>query len=74
MMEMLEQYRKTQEAIFRYKNDDANKEELSKILIDIGQSIKNNDCIEITKVLRPRDKATASAATTSTKSTTIIPV
>jgi hypothetical protein len=35
MMGMLEQSRKTHEAIFRSKNDDANEEELSKILIDV---------------------------------------
>jgi PadR family transcriptional regulator PadR len=40
MMEMLEHYRETHEAIFRYKNDDASKEELSKFLIGIGQSLK----------------------------------
>ena len=57
MMEMLEHYRETHEAIFRYKSDDANKEELSKFLIDIGQSLKNNDSIEITKILPSKDKA-----------------
>ena len=39
--------------------------------IDIGQSLKNNDSIEITKILPPKDKATA---TTTTKHTTIRPV
>jgi hypothetical protein len=29
MMEMLEHYRETPEAIFRYKSDEANKNELS---------------------------------------------
>ena len=43
MMEMLEHYSETHEAIFRYKNDDASKEELSKFLIGIGQSLKNNN-------------------------------
>ena len=56
MMEMLEHYRETHEAIFRYKSDDANKNELSKILIDIGQSLKNNNSIEITKILPSKDK------------------
>jgi PadR family transcriptional regulator, regulatory protein PadR len=73
MMEMLEHYRETHEAIFRYKSDDANKEELSKFLIDIGQSLKNNDSIEITKILPPKDKS-AAAAITTTKHTTIRPV
>jgi len=65
MMEMLEHYRETHEAIFRYKSDDANKNELSKILIDIGQSLKNDNSIEITKILPSKDKV---------KSTTISPV
>lgn len=73
MMEMLEHYRETHEAIFRYKSDDANKEELSKFLIDIGQSLKNNNSIEITKILSPKDKSVAAAITT-TKHTTIRPV
>lgn len=71
MMDMLEHYRETHEAIFRYKNDDANKEELSKFLIDIGQSLKNSGSIEITKVLPPQGNATAA---TTTKPTIIIPV
>ncbi len=71
MMEMLEHYRETHKAIFRYKSDDANKNELSKILIDIGQSLKNNNSIEITKILPSKDKATT---TTGTKSAAIIPV
>src|SRR5947199_9763469 len=74
MMDMLEHYRETHEAIFRYKTDDANKEELSKLLIDIGQSLKNNGSVEITKVLPPKDKATATTTTTTTKPTTITPV
>jgi DNA-binding PadR family transcriptional regulator len=65
MMEMLEHYRETHEAIFRYKSDEANKNELSKILIDIGQSLKNYNSIEITKILPSKDKV---------KSTTISPV
>ena len=65
MMEMLEHYRETHEAIFRYKSDEANKNELSKILIDIGQSLKNDNSIEITKILPSKDKV---------KSTTISPV
>ena len=56
MMEMLEHYRETHEAIFRYKNNDANKAELSKILIDIGQSLKNNNAIEIASILPSKDK------------------
>jgi PadR family transcriptional regulator PadR len=72
MMEMLEQYRETHEAIFRYKRDDANKAELSKILIDIGQSLKNSNSIEITKILPSKDKATIT--TTGTKPTIMIPV
>jgi hypothetical protein len=50
--------RDTHEALFRYKSDDAKKNELSKILIDIGQSLKNYNSIEITKILPPKDKVT----------------
>lgn len=72
MMEMLEHYRETHEAIFRYKSDDVSKDDLSKFLIDIGQSLKtNNGAIEITKILRSKDNA---ATTAGTKSSTIIPV
>lgn len=71
MMEMLEHYRETHKAIFRHKSDDANKNELSKILIDIGQSLKDNNSIEITKILLSKDKA---ITTTGSKSATIIPV
>jgi PadR family transcriptional regulator, regulatory protein PadR len=81
MMEMLEHYRETHEAIFRYKSDDAKKSELSRILIDIGQSLKNNNSIEITKILPQKDKvktaATTNTATAGTKSattTTISPI
>ena len=73
MMEMLEHYRETHEAIFRYKSDDVSKDDLSKFLIDIGQSLKtNNGAIEITKILRSKDKAAATTA--GAKSSTIIPV
>jgi PadR family transcriptional regulator, regulatory protein PadR len=72
MMEMLEHYRETHEAIFRYKSDDVSKDDLSKFLIDIGQSLKtNNGAIEITKILHSKDKA---ATTAGTKSSTVIPV
>lgn len=77
----LEHYRETHEAIFRYKSDDAKKNELSRILIDIGQSLKNNNSIEITKILPQKDKvktaATTNTATAGTKSattTTISPI
>ena len=66
MMEMLEHYRETHEAIFRYKDDNANKDELSKFLIDIGQSLKNdNKSIEITKILRS-DQAASTITITPT--------
>jgi PadR family transcriptional regulator PadR len=70
MMEMLEHYRETHEAIFRYKRDDASKEELSKFLIGIGQSLKNNNSIEISNILPTKDKS----STARGKSATIIPV
>jgi PadR family transcriptional regulator, regulatory protein PadR len=69
MMEMLEHYRETHEAMFRYKNDDASKEELSKFLIGIGQSLKNKNSIEISNVLPPKDKSTTARG----KSAIIIP-
>src|ERR671932_110975 len=59
MMEMLEHYRDTHDAIFRYKRDDASKEELSKFLIGIGQSLKNNNSIEISNILPPKDKSSS---------------
>ena len=80
MLEMLEHYRETHEAIFRYKSDDANKNELSKILIDIGRSLKNGNTIEITKILPSKDKVkstntnTVTAGTKSDNTTTISPV
>src|ERR687885_476660 len=70
MMEMLEHYRETHEAIFRYKRDDTSKEQLSKFLIGIGQSLKNNNSIEISNILPPKDKSTFARG----KSATIIPV
>ncbi|HKG30936.1 MAG TPA: PadR family transcriptional regulator [Nitrososphaeraceae archaeon] len=69
MMEMLEHYRDTHDAIFRYKRDDASKEELSKFLIDIGQSLKNNNSIEISNIISPKDKSTTARG----KSVAIIP-
>src|ERR671932_2067726 len=59
MMEMLEHYRETHEAMFRYKRDDASKEELSKFLIGIGQSLKNNNSLEMSNILPPKDKSTS---------------
>jgi hypothetical protein len=69
---MLEHYRETHEAIFKYKSDDTMKNELSKTLIDIGQSLRDNNSIEITKILPPKDKikSTSSVATAGTKSAT----
>jgi hypothetical protein len=69
MMEMLEHYRETHEAIYRYKRDDASKEELSKFLISIGQSLKNDNSIEISNILPPKDKSTTARG----KSITITP-
>jgi hypothetical protein len=70
MMEMLEHYREMHEAIFRYKRDDARKEELSKFLIGIGQSLKNNNSIQISNILPSKDKS----STARGESATIIPV
>lgn len=79
---MLEHYRETHEAIFRYKSDDAKKNEISRILIEIGQSLKNNNSIEITKILPTKDRAktatnintAASPGIKSSKTTTINPI
>ena len=57
MMEMLEHYRETHEAIFRYKDDNSNKEELSKFLINIGQSLKSRNSIKIGDIFPSKDKA-----------------
>src|ERR687886_893939 len=70
MMEMLEHYRDTHDAIFRYKRDDTSKEDLSKFLIGIGQSLKNNNSIEISNILPSKDKS----STARGKSANIIPV
>ena len=56
MMEMLEHYRETHEAIFRYKDDNSNKEVLSKILINIGQSLKCRNSIRIGDIFPSKDK------------------
>lgn len=69
MMEMLEHYRDTHDAIYRYKRDDASKEDLSKILIDIGQSLKNDNSIEISNIISSKDKSTTARG----KPVTIIP-
>src|SRR5918912_1149855 len=69
MMEMLEHYRDTHDAIFRYKRDDASKEELSKFLIGIGQSLQNDNSIEISNILLPKDKS----ITATSKSAIITP-
>src|SRR5918912_758760 len=58
MMEMLEHYRDTHDAIYRYKSDEANKNELSKFLIGIGQSLKNDNSIGISNIISPKDKST----------------
>ena len=72
MMEMLEHYRETHEAMFRYKDDNATIDKLSDFLINIGKSLKHNKPVEIAKFLPSiKDKAT----TTTTKAdanTTII--
>ena len=70
MMEMLEHYRDTHDAIFKYKNDDAGKEELSKFLIGVGQSLKNDNSIEISGILPPTKDRSISA---KGKSVTITP-
>src|ERR687886_1231254 len=69
MMEMLEHYRETHEAILRYKKDDTSKEQLSKFLIGIGQSLLNNNSIEISNILPLKDKPTS----TRSKFITITP-
>src|ERR687885_100552 len=71
MMEMLEHYRETHEAIFRYKRDDTSKEDLSKFLIGIGQSLKNNNSIEISNILPPKDKSSTAKGKSAA---TIMPV
>lgn len=55
MMEVLENYRETHKAIYRYKKVDADKRELGKLLVDLGRSLQN-DTVEITKILPSKDK------------------
>jgi PadR family transcriptional regulator PadR len=59
------------EAIFRYKRDDASKQELSKFLIGIGQCLKNNNSIEISNILPPKDKSSTARGKSAA---TIMPV
>jgi PadR family transcriptional regulator PadR len=62
MMDVLEHYRETHEAIFRYKRDDASKQELSKFLIDIGESLRDNKSVEISRILHSKDNGDADIA------------
>jgi hypothetical protein len=59
---VLEHYRETHEAIFRYKGDDASKQELSKFLIDIGESLRDNKSVEISRILHSKDNGDADIA------------
>jgi PadR family transcriptional regulator PadR len=80
MMEMLEQYRETHEAMFRYKDDNASIDKLSDFLINIGKSLKDNKSVEISKFLPSiKDKATTTTITkadanATTATTTIKPI
>lgn len=50
MMEILEKYREMHESIYRYNRNDANRNELSKLLIDLGNGLKNNEGIELSQI------------------------
>jgi len=53
---MLEHYRETHEAIFRYTNANSNREELSKLLINIGHSLKSTSSIKLGDIFPSKDK------------------
>lgn len=55
MMEVLEKYREMHEAIYRYKRNDANRSELSKLLIELGNGFKNADGIEVSKIFPSKE-------------------
>ena len=55
MMGVLEKYREMHEAIYRYKRNDANKSELSKLLIDLGNGLKNDDGIEVSRIFPSKE-------------------
>jgi PadR family transcriptional regulator len=55
MMEILEKYREMHEAIYRYKTNDANRNELSKLLINLGNGLKNNEGIEVSSIFPSKE-------------------
>ena len=55
MMEVLEKYREMHEAIYRYKRNDANRSELSKLLIELGNGLKNAEGVEVSKIFPSRE-------------------
>lgn len=55
MMEVLEKYREMHEAIYRYKRNDTNRSELSKLLIDLGNGLKNDDGIEVSRIFPSKE-------------------
>ena len=54
-MEVLEKYREMHEAIYRYKRNDANRSELSKLLIELGNGLKNAEGVEVSKIFPSRE-------------------
>lgn len=50
MTEILENYRETHEAIYRYKGA-IKRKEVGEFLVDVGSSLKGDSPIEITKLL-----------------------
>jgi len=55
MMEVLEKYREMHEAIYRYKRNDANRSDLSKLLIGLGNGLKNAEGVEVSKIFPSRE-------------------
>jgi PadR family transcriptional regulator PadR len=55
MMEVLEKYREMHESIYRYKRNDVNRNELCKLLIDLGNGLKNKSGLEISRVFPSKE-------------------
>lgn len=55
MMEVLEKYREMHESIYRYKRNDASRNELSKLLIELGTGLKNKSGLEISRVFPSKE-------------------
>jgi len=55
MMEVLEKYREMHESIYRYKRNDANRNELSKLLTDLGNGFKDKSGLEVSRIFPSKE-------------------